>query len=1110
MFVIKRSGETERVKFDKVTKRVEQLCTGLDMNFVNPVKVAQKVISSLTDMISTQQLDLIASTEAGNFVLFHPDYAILSGRLAASNLQKEIKVSFSKAMTKLYDNYNENGEHIPIISTETFHVVTKYEAAFDAAIVPERDFVYDVFGFETLRKSYFLRVGDKIWETPQYMMMRMAIGIVGDDLPEIIKLYDVLSKRLYTHATPTIFNSGTPKNQMASCFLIAMKEDSVEGIMDTNKECAIISKYAGGIGLHVDNIRPTGAHIKGTNGTSSGLVPFLRVLNSIALAFNQGGKRKGSIAVYIEPHHPDIEMVVELRKNNGEEELRARDLFVGLWYSDLFMKRVEEDGKWSLFDVTEAPGLADAVGDKYVELYERYEREGRACKVIEARKLYKHIITCQIETGTPYMANKDQSNLKSNQSNLGTIKSSNLCVAPETPILTSTGYHHIKELKDQHVDVWNGEQWSPTTVRQTGADQSLIKVALSNGSDIQCTPYHGFCIVKGWNDHIYERVEAKDLVPGMKLIKHELPVVEDSPAAEDFPYAYTHGFFCGDGTYQYNKYGPHEKFARITLYADKKDLIEHLDVRTSSYKETDQGTINVMLAHDMPEKFTVPMNYSMTSKLEWFAGLCDSDDTVHKSGDCQSIQIASTHESFLVEVMLMLQTMGVHSKVAKAIDSGQSLLPDGRGGKKMYDTRATSRLLVDSTATQKLLELGFSPNRLLLVKHVPKQNHLRFVTVLSVTDEGRTDDTYCFTEKHRGLGMFGGVLTFQCCEINEYSDSNETAVCNLASLCLPHYVKDGIYDFQALSDMAMFAVKNLNKVIDRSFYPVETTRTSNMKHRPLGLGVSGLHDTFHLLKLAFESDEAAVLNKKIFETIYRGAIIQSIEEAKIHGPYSSFVGSPASKGKFQFDLWDDFDQSTLMWPDWNDIRASMVKYGLRNSLLVALMPTASSATIAGVTECFEAQTSNLYSRKVLSGQFTIINRHLVSELVQLGIWDEQVAHDILRESGSVANIDVIPSDIKRRYKTVWEHSMRTVIDMSADRGPFICQSQSLNLHVAKPTVKKLISIFKYGHARKLKTLMYYLRTEASTKAIKFTVGKDNVSKVEGVDDTVEECLECSA
>jgi ribonucleoside-diphosphate reductase subunit M1 len=791
MFVIKRNGTTEEMKFDKITKRVRALCVGLDPT-INPTKVTQQVATGVKNNMTTQDMDDYASNVAASMTWIHPDYSILAGRIASSNLRKVINLPFSGAMEKLYNHHNKKGKHEPIISGETWDIIQRHKKIIDDAIVNERDMDYDYFGFETLRRSYFLRIDDDILETPQYMIMRYSIGMVGDDIDQIIDTYDILSQRLYTHATPTMFNAGTPRSQMASCFLIAMKDDSIEGIFDTIKECAQISKYAGGIGLHAHNIRSTGAHISSTNGESSGLVPFLRifnqasmapglvpyvsVFNETAVAVDQAGRRNGAIAVYLEMHHPDIEMFIELRKNTGAPEHRTRDLFLALWMSDYFMEREMNDEDWSLFDPDECPGLSDVYGQDYIDLYLKYEGEGKAKRVVKARELWVQVLAAQIETGVPYVLNKDQINKKSNQKNLGTIKSSNLCA-----------------------------------------------------------------------------------------------------------------------------------------------------------------------------------------------------------------------------------------------------------------------------------------------------------------------------------------------EIVEFTSPDETAVCHLASICLPRFFRDdGTYDFNKLSDIASKAIKNLNKVIDRGFYPVETARRSSMRNRPLGLGVSGLHDVFHIMKIAFDSDEAYEMNKMIFETIYRGAIKQSIEEAKEHGPYETFWGSPASKGVFQFDMWDEFDKNNLMWHDWEQIRSDMMKYGLRNSLLTAEMPTASSATIAGVNECFEIQTSNLYSRKVLSGEFTVVNKYLVKELQELGLWTPAMSKLILSNSGSVQDIETIPNDIQKRYRTVWEYSMKVVIDMAADRGPFVCQTQSMNLYYKKPTIKKMNSVLHYAHKKKLKTIMYYLHGRASSEAASTTTGNDISNDGGGTVDDDDGCVMCSA
>lgn len=1053
MFVVKRNGSREEVKFDKVTDRVKKLCFGLNMTYVNPTVVAQHVSTGMVNDIPTSKLDILASRVAADLSTKHPDYNILAGRIMVSNLQKEIKVTFSEAMDQLYNYTNPSTKkHAPVISKELWEIVMNNADRLNNIIVDERDFDYDIFGIETLRRSYLLRAGDKILETPQYMHLRVALGIHGDDIDGAEKMYELLSKRLYTHSTPTIFNSGTPRPQMASCFLLSTEDDSIEGIFNTVKECALISKFAGGIGVSIHNIRSSGSYIEGTNGISNGIVPFLKIFNETARAVNQAGRRKGSFAVYLEPHHADIFQFIDLRRPGGVEEFRTRDLFIALWVSDLFMERVSNGGPWTLFNPDASPGLEDVWGNEYRRLYEQYEREGRGVKVIKARELWTEICKAQIETGTPYILNKDQCNLKSNQQNLGTIRSSNLCVAPETKILTDTGYHPIATLVDQEVNVWNGEEWSTTTVRQTGTNQKLIKVKMSNGSIVECTPYHKFYIETGTRP-----VEAKDLKPGMKLIKHELPVVDD-PTAPEFPHAYTHGLFCSD-------------------------------------------TNNVTLFDDMADKFEVPINYSVSSKLEWFAGVCDGDGTVARNGTTESIQVCSIHKEYLIDIVYMLQTIGVYSKVTKSRDELMN---------EMW------RLLINSVDTQKLLEMGFSPKRLKINNRSPQRDARHFTKIISIEDEGRYDDTYCFTEQKRGMGMFGGVLTGQCSEIIEYTSPSEHAVCNLAQINISNFVDlvESTMDYEGLVEISKQAIKNLNLVIDKSFYPVEKARLSNLKHRPLGLGVSGLHDVFFKLRLAsFDCPEARLINKRIFESIYRGAVLASIELARAHGPYESFPGSPASRGILQFDMWG-LKESDLYWKDWTDIKNEVVKHGMRNSLLIALMPTASSATIMGVTECFEIQTSNLYSRKVLSGEFTLINKYLINELIEVGLWNEDIMMNILGNDGSIQHIDAIPQEIRTRYKTVWEYSMKSVIDMSADRSPFVDQSQSLNLFLRNPTVPKLTSMHLYSWNRGLKTMSYYLRSRAATEAIKFTVDKKLITEktpTRAPEDSEEEvCLSCQA
>ena len=751
MYVIKRDGNRESVKFDKITARVQKICYGLDPIHLNPVPVAMKVIEGIYEGVTTSELDNLAAEIAASLTTKHPDYALLASRIAVSNLHKNTNKSFSKTMEALYCYIDpKNGKKAPLLADDVHEIIQKNAQLLDSTIIYDRDFGYDYFGFKTLEKSYLLKLNGKVAERPQHMIMRVAIGIHKDDIDAAIETYNLMSERWFTHATPTLFNAGTPKPQMSSCFLLTMKDDSIDGIYDTLKNCAKISQSAGGIGLSIHNVRATGSYIKGTNGTSNGIVPMLRVFNDTARYVDQGGgKRKGSFAIYLEPWHADIYEFLDLRKNNGKEEVRARDLFLALWISDLFMNRVKEEGDWSLFCPNEAPGLADCYGKEFEALYTRYEEEGRARKVIKARDLWAAVLDSQIETGNPYMLYKDACNEKSNQKNLGTIKSSNLCT-----------------------------------------------------------------------------------------------------------------------------------------------------------------------------------------------------------------------------------------------------------------------------------------------------------------------------------------------EIIEYTSSDEIAVCNLASIALPRFVIDGKFDHQKLFEITYVITKNLNKIIDRNYYPVAEARNSNMRHRPIGIGVQGLADTFMLLRMAFDSDDARTLNKEIHETIYYAAMTASKDLAKLDGPYQTYQGSPVSQGIFQFDMWGV--TPSLRW-EWDILKEEVMKHGVRNSLLLAPMPTASTSQILGNNECFEPYTSNIYTRRVLSGEFVIVNKHLLKDLVKLGIWNDRLKNKVIAANGSVQDIDEVPQNIKEIYKTVWEISQKAIIDMAADRGAYICQSQSLNLFIQNPNFAKLTSMHFYAWGKGLKTGMYYLRTKAAADAIKFTV-----------------------
>jgi len=758
MFVFKRNGKKEPVHFDKITSRIHKLSYGLNLQYADLIQISQKVIQGIYEGVTTTELDNLAAETAASFTTRHPDFAVLAARIAVSNLHKNTLKSFSDTATLLYEYVDrKTGDRASMIAEDVYAIIQQNQDKIDAAVIYERDYHFDYFGFKTLEKSYLLKVHGKIVERPQHLFMRVAIGIHKEDIDAAIETYNLMSEKWFTHATPTLFNAGTPKPQMSSCFLLTMKDDSIDGIFDTLKQTALISQGAGGVGLAIHNVRATGSYIKGTNGTSNGLVPMLRVFNDTARYVDQGGgKRKGSFSVYLEPWHADIFEFLELRKNHGKEEMRARDLFLALWIPDLFMKRVKNDEQWSLFCPNEAKGLADVHSEEFEKLYLTYEARGLARKTFPARELWNAILEAQIETGTPYMLYKDAANKKSNQQHLGTIRSSNLCT-----------------------------------------------------------------------------------------------------------------------------------------------------------------------------------------------------------------------------------------------------------------------------------------------------------------------------------------------EIIEYTSPDEVAVCNLASISLPRFATGSSFDFKKLFEITKVITRNLNKIIDGNYYNLQETRNSNFRHRPIGIGVQGLADTFCLLRLPFESEEAKILNKNIFETIYFGALTASLELAKEHGAYESFKGSPLSKGIFQFDMWNV--TPTDRW-DWETLRKEIMEHGVRNSLLLAPMPTASTSQILGNNECFEPFTSNIYNRRVLSGEFVVVNKHLLRDLVDAGIWNDAIKNKLIAANGSVQKIDEIPASMKELYKTVWEIKQRTIIDMSKDRGAYVCQSQSLNLFVDQPNFAKLTSMHFYAWESGLKTGMYYLRTKAAADAIKFTVDQMALQK----------------
>ena len=1090
MQVVKRNGKHEDVSFDKVLNRIQLAAQGLE---VNPTLIAQRTLLRIYDGVKTSELDELAAQLSISLMTTNLDYGTLAARIAVSNHHRNTSDKFTEVVHELANQtMDKTGEPLSNVSQELVELCETHGDKINAKIDYDRDYLFDYFGFKTLEKmQYLLRnTKGKTLERPQHLIMRVSLALWGSvDLDRAFETYDLLSQKFFIHATPTNFNAGTPRQQLSSCFLQAMKADSIVGIYDTLKDCALISKHAGGIGLHIHDIRAKGSLIRGTNGTSNGIVPMLRNFNDTARYVDQGGgKRNGSFAIYLEPWHADVEDFLKLKLNTGSEEERCRDLFYALWIPDLFMERVEQNKPWTLFCPSEAPGLADVYGDEFRALYEKYEQEGRGRKQVDAQKLWFKVLDSQIETGTPYLLYKDAANQKSNQKNLGTIKSSNLCVAPETYVLTDKGQIQISEMAGQEVNVWNGEKWSKTTVLKTGEQQKLITVYLSNGAQITCTPYHKFIVRSGYTDKSSikdaTRIEAWELKEGMKLAKHSLDIVQGNN--NDMKYPYTHGFFCGDGTYHHNSNGYVSK--GLSLYGDKKNLIQHLQIRSSSYKEDAQGKINTMLPDDLSEKYDVPINSSLQCRLQWLAGLLDSDGTVARNGTNEALQVASIHVEFLDRVRLMLQTMGINSKVTFSQPARVTLMPDGKGGRKEYNCKELHRLLISSSSVHQLKELGLVCHRLQIVGDKPQRNAEQFVTVLSVQDNGRVDDTYCFNEPENHAGVFNGILTGNCTEIIEYSSPDETAVCNLASIALPTYVEQKQFNYNMLRKVVKVAIKNLNRVIDINFYPTPETKRSNMRHRPVGLGVQGLADVFALMRVPWESEKAAELNQRIFEHIYFAAVESSCECAQQDGPYETIAGSPMSQGIFQYDMWNTtpltLDDGTL---DWEDLKARVKAHGVRNSLLMAPMPTASTSQILGFNECIEPFTSNIYTRRTLAGEFIVINKHLMRDLEKLGIWSEMMKQQIIARNGSVQGIDQVPESIQKLYKTSWEIKQKTLIDLAVGRGAFICQSQSLNLFVADPNYAKLTSMHFYAWKQGLKTGLYYLRTRAPVMAQKFTV-----------------------
>ena len=1019
MYVTKRNGQTEIVSFDKILKRIKKVGQEVSLK-LNYTSLAMKVIDQLYDRISTTKIDELTAEQCASMSSLHPEYNILAGRITVSNHHKNTSNSFVDVMQQLYQYKDKHQKSAPLVSEEFISVIRAIggKKVLDKLCIYERDYLIEYFGFKTLEKSYLMKINGKTVERPQHMWLRVAIGIHGTNLPKIIETYDHMSQKYFTHATPTLFNAGTPHPQLSSCYLLSMEDDSIDGIFNTLKDCALISKWAGGIGLHIHNVRATGSHIRGTNGVSNGIVPMLKVFNNTAKYVDQGGgKRNGSFAIYLEPWHADILMFLQMRKNHGDEELKARDLFYALWIPDLFMERVKMNADWTVMCPDECPGLSDIYGDDFVALYEKYEKEGKGRETMKARDLWLQVLDAQMETGTPYLLYKDAANQKSNQKNIGTIKSSNLCVAPDTFILTDKGHFTISSLVNETVNVWNGKEWSEVIVKKTGENQALIEVKTNDGCTLECTPYHKFFIYDEIQNITIEK-EAKDLNPSDIIMSCDFPVISNNSENRNI-----------------TKKQRSQAYGNGVLFAEFQENMNYLP----------------------DEEFM-----SIELKLEWIAGLIDTNGLFVDS----ALIIYNIYIDSLFVIKFFLQTCGINPFVN------------------------LRRLIIYAGDLQKLYDLGMTlrkPSRIdnnsMNYGNTPRQK----VRIVSVVDNGRIDDTYCFTEPKRHAGIFNGMLTSQCTEIIQYSDDKETAVCNLASIALPTFISYGptVFDYKKLHEVTKIVTENLNKIIDINYYPTTKTKTSNLRHRPIGIGIQGLADVFLLFRLPFVSDTSKQMNRDIFETIYHAALEKSCELAEIEGWYETFPGSPASQGILQFDMWE-IDPGSSRY-DWSALKTRIMKSGLRNSLLLAPMPTASTSQILGFNECIEPITSNIYSRRTLAGEFILVNKYLMHDLIELDLWNETLKNNIIQNNGSVQQIESIPIEIREKYRTVWEIPMKHLIDMSADRGAFICQSQSLNLWLEDPNYNTLTSMHFYAWKKGLKTGIYYLRRRPKHQAQQFTI-----------------------
>lgn len=1037
MSVIKRDGSQQKVSFDKIINRIESLCWGLDEKWIDPIDIAKETIKTIHDKMTTEEIDHISSDVCASKIMIHPDFNKLAGRIVVSNLHKTTDEDFFSIVEKMYNNTNKDGKNIKLVSDDFYEVVKNNREKIQSRLDFERDYLLTFFGIKTLQKSYLTRLRNmkdikknnpnaeeqaldikygKIVERPQHLWMRVAIGIHGADLERAFESYDLISQQYFTHGSPTLYNAGMPYPQLSSCYLLGM-DDSIEGIMKTMTACAQISKWSGGIGIHISAVRGAGDEIMKTNGTSKGTIPMCKVLDSLADYVDQGGRRRGSFAIYFEPWHPDTIDLINLRMKTGDEKRRARDLFLGLWVPDLFIKRVQENGMWSFFSPYRCPDLKTTYGDEFEKLYLKYEEDEKYVSRIEARKLWDTILVAMIETGMPYMCFKDHANRKTNHQNLGVIQSSNLCVSGDTKILTNKGFLEIRKYIDKDVNVWNGEVFSKVTVRKTGENQTLDKIEFDNGETITCTPYHRFYIRTSESD--MQEVRASDLKKGDTITHFNFPVVNITDKKLDD--AYMSGIMCDNDF--------------------------------------------------------VPVEYDTESKLRWLEGYTDKNNI-----EDNYIQFTADNLNFMFDIKRLVNTLGADCRIVKHCED------DTVFGKQMVH-----KLFISPHNIHLMNKIGFSPKKFKISKSTQRDTDIK---VSGVIKNIKNDDTYCFTEPLRHCGMFNGILTGQCTEIYEYSDSNEYAVCNLASICLPRFIENGVYNFQKLYEVTRVVTRNLDTVIDVNFYPTEEAKKSNAKHRPIGIGVQGLADVFNIMKMSFESDEASDLNKRIFETIYYGAMCESNQLAIEKGAYSTFKGSPVSKGILQWHMWDLKEEDLLMDWDWDSLIESIKTHGVRNSLVTAIMPTASTSQIMGNNECIEPYTSNMYVRNTIAGEYLVMNENMVRDLIDRGLWNVDIKDEILYDNGSIQQIVAIPDDVKAIYKTAFELSQKDLLKLEIERGPFIDQGASHNNFMDVPDFGKLTKILMYAWKNGLKTGQYYLRSQPVVNAHKFGLDADIRRKIQ--------------